>query len=518
MGFLDTQTLLFPYYTLLVAGVALVLLYLISQQWRNPLRKLPYPPGPPEGSFITGNMSDMPASRSWLAFEEWGKKYGGISHFRILNKHTIVLNSAEDIVELLERRSNIYSDRPSLPMVDLIGWSKWDVGFMEYGARWRYHRRIFQQYFKPEASINYQPIQTRKVNDMLYSLLKTPANFMEHYRTLPAAIIMSITYDHDVSPKDDYYVNLVEAAVARLSEIFFPGASLLNAIPILRFTPSWFPGAGFKRFAIESKRLTQHMLDEPLAAVEAKMKEGKASNCITAELLEDCKTDEQHYDAAGVVATAYAAGADTTVSSLGTFFYAMAICPEVQAKAKKELDHHIGSGRLVNFGDRPSLPYIEAIHREIIRWKPAVPMGVAHAASDDDVYKGYYIPKGATVIANIWAVTHNPEKYPEPDVFNPDRFFDENGDLNDDEVESSFGFGRRICPGRHLASASVWLAVATVLQNFDISKKRDGAGNEIPIAGEYNDGLISHPLPFECSITPRSEAACKLVLETATAK
>jgi hypothetical protein len=82
---------------------------------------------------------------------------------------------------------------------------------------------------------------------------------------------MSITYDHDVSPKDDYYVNLVEAAVARLSEIFFPGASLLNAIPILRFTPSWFPGAGFKRFAIESKRLTQHMLDEPLAAVEAKM-------------------------------------------------------------------------------------------------------------------------------------------------------------------------------------------------------------------------------------------------------
>lgn len=84
-----------------------------------------------------------------------------------------------------------------------------------------------------------------------------------------------------------------------------------------------------------------------------------------------------------------------TVSSLGTFFYAMAICPEVQAKAKKELDHFIGSGRLVNFGDRASLPYIEAVHQEIIRWKPAVPMGVAHAASSDDVYKGYYIPKGS---------------------------------------------------------------------------------------------------------------------------
>jgi hypothetical protein len=223
MGFLDTQTLLFPYYTLLVAGVALVLLYLISQQWRNPLRKLPYPPGPPEGSFITGNMSDMPASRSWLAFEEWGKKYGASYYQFSMPLRSNPANSAiqvafhtsgfsTNIPLFLTRRrtsSSFSKDGPTsiptaraclwstctmllirkahsnhLPFASFrIGWSKWDVGFMEYGARWRYHRRIFQQYFKPEASINYQPIQTRKVNDMLYSLLKTPANFMEHYRT-----------------------------------------------------------------------------------------------------------------------------------------------------------------------------------------------------------------------------------------------------------------------------------------------------------------------------------------------
>ncbi|KAF9479259.1 cytochrome P450 [Pholiota conissans] len=516
MAFLDDIPL--PYYTVPVAGISLVLLYSTFQQWRSPLRKLPYPPGPPEKSFIAGNTSDMPTERTWLAFAEWGRKYGSISHFRIFDQHTIILNSLEDNIELLEKRSNNYSDRPNLPMIDLMGWTGFDVGFMRYGARWRYHRRLFQQFFKPEAALDFLPTQTRKVNDMLYGLLTTPDDFMNHYRTLPAAIIMAITYDHDVAPKDDYFVNLAEAAVARLSQMFFPGASLLNAFPILRFTPSWFPGAMFKRFALESRKLTYQMLEVPIADVEARMKTEKPPHCITSELLQNCKSKQEYDDIAGVVATAYAAGADTTASSLGTFFMAMALNPEIQARAKKDLDLVVGSDRLVNIDDRPSMPYLEAIYREVVRWRPVVPLGVAHAAMEDDVYKGYYIPKGATVISNIWAVNHDPVKYPNPEKFNPDRYFNENGELNDDEVVTSFGFGRRICPGRHLASASAWLAIATVLQNFDISKKRDALGNEIPISGEYCDGLITHPLPFECSITPRSEASKQLILNAERTK
>jgi len=76
------------------------------------------------------------------------------------------------------------------------------------------------------------------------------------------------------------------------------------------------------------------------------------------------------------------------------------------------------------------------------------------------------------VIINIWAMTRNEAIYPEPDRFNPDRFFTAEGELNDDETILTFGFGRRICPGRHTADASVWCTIVSVLATFDIGKRR----------------------------------------------
>jgi cytochrome P450 len=96
----------------------------------------------------------------------------------------------------------------------------------------------------------------------------------------------------------------------------------------------------------------------------------------------------------------------------------MATHPEIQKKAQNEIDTIVGTHRLPTFEDRPSLPYIEALYREVMRWKPVLPLGVAHATIADDVYEGYFIPKGeyvplqmkprsdsrlgATVLSNIW--------------------------------------------------------------------------------------------------------------------
>ena len=78
-----------------------------------------------------------------------------------------------------------------------------------------------------------------------------------------------------------------------------------------------------------------------------------------------------------------------------TFFYLMAKYPEIQRKAQAEIDRHIGeSTRLPEFDDRPSLPFIEAIYREVLRWQQSLHLAVPHALSDDDYYKGYFIPKG----------------------------------------------------------------------------------------------------------------------------
>ena len=89
---------------------------------------------------------------------------------------------------------------------------------------------------------------------------------------------------------------------------------------------------------------------------------------------------------------------------MGAFFLAMALYPEVQKKAQQELDAVVGSERLPDFSDRPSLPYVNAIVRELLRWHPATPMGVPHRILADDEYNGYTIPAGTTVFVNIWYV------------------------------------------------------------------------------------------------------------------
>ena len=82
------------------------------------------------------------------------------------------------------------------------------------------------------------------------------------------------------------------------------------------------------------------------------------------------------------------------VNALSTFYLAMRQHPEVQLKAYEEIQRVVGSHRLPDYEDRPSLPYVEAVYREVMRWMPVTPIGVPHCATSDDVYNGYFIPKG----------------------------------------------------------------------------------------------------------------------------
>ncbi|OJA16802.1 hypothetical protein AZE42_13606, partial [Rhizopogon vesiculosus] len=96
-------------------------------------------------------------------------------------------------------------------------------------------------------------------------------------------------------------------------------------------------------------------------------------------------------------------------------------------------------------------------------------------------------------------MAHNPEKYPEPESFCPDRFLTPDGTLNDDTVPWIFGFGRRRCPGRDIGDASLWCAIACILATFTI-KKPIGPAPEI----KWVSGFTSHPLPFTCRFVLRN--------------
>jgi cytochrome P450 len=91
-----------------------------------------------------------------------------------------------------------------------------------------------------------------------------------------------------------------------------------------------------------------------------------------------------------------------SVSTMSTFFLAMTLYPDVQLKAREEIDRVVGSKRLPNLEDRARLPYVEAVVKECFRWHPIAPMGLPHVSTVDDICADYFIPKGALILPNIW--------------------------------------------------------------------------------------------------------------------
>ncbi|THU76423.1 cytochrome P450, partial [Dendrothele bispora CBS 962.96] len=99
---------------------------------------------------------------------------------------------------------------------------------------------------------------------------------------------------------------------------------------------------------------------------------------------------------------------------------------------------------LPDFGDRENLPYLEAILTESLRIYPVLPLAVPHHSIEDDVYEGYFIPKGTTFVANSWAILHDERAYPDPLKFNPERFVQKEGEkLPPSPLLYAFGYGRR---------------------------------------------------------------------------
>jgi cytochrome P450 len=149
-----------------------------------------------------------------------------------------------------------------------------------------------------------------------------------------------------------------------------------------------------------------------------------------------------------------------------------------------------------------------------MRWQIVAPMGLPHSSSRDDIYKGFFISKGSIMVANVWAILHDPEVYPDPEEFKPERFLNEDGSVRDDPTLSLvFGIGKRICPGRHFVDSTIFIVTSSVLSVFNVRKAKDRNGNEVPVKAEVtvNRGITIHPKKFECFIFSRDKVAEDLI-------
>ncbi|KAJ7257102.1 cytochrome P450 [Mycena rebaudengoi] len=503
-----------------LALVFSALLY-FGLRWRRNRPKLPLPPGPKKLPLV-GNLLDIPREHQWEAYQRWSKELNSdIIHLDAAGTSIIVLSSMEAIRDLFELRSSLYSGRLRLPMlVELMGWD-FAFAFLNYGKR--SGRKLFHEAFNRSAAKQFHPQETAAVYELLRRFLQNPHDIMGNFRHMAGTLIMDIAYGIKVLPSHDPYIQMAEKAMHDLSNASIPGAFLVDTFPAMKYLPSWFPGAGFKRKAKEWRKVVREVLEKPFHETKRNITMGTARPSFTSLNLHNIDESEvsdrttQESLIKGVAAAIYVAGADTTVSALGTFILAMLANPEAQMKAQSEIDSVIGPGNLPDFSDESSLPYVSAIVKEVLRWRNVAPIAFPHYITVDDEYRGYRIPAGSLVIGNTWAILHDEEVYADPHSFNPERFLLA-GKLNPavrDPDTAAFGFGRRICPGRYMATASIWITVASMLAAFDIEKAVDKDGKVIEPSYEYSStGVLFTPLPFKCSITPRSPQIVEVIQAT----
>ncbi|KAL5492942.1 hypothetical protein ACEPAI_4390 [Sanghuangporus weigelae] len=477
------------------------------------------PPGP-KGNWIFGNLGDLISQYQWKRFAAWSKTYGDIIYLTVLGRPVVVLNKFEHARELMEKRGATYSDRPGMPYITNLVRIR-SATFMPYGEKWRSHRRLLQQYLNPRAVAQFRPIQTKCVRSLLNDLLIDPNDFWKHVRQFAASAVLSATYGYTPAREQDPLIVLNNHSESAIIKPGPPGATMIDLFPMLRFIPTILPWTSFKKAALEARDALDEMSARPFKMVKEQRAKGTAVPSLLTHMLDDLERQGVHDETIlevmkDVCGSTYRAGVATTMATLYVFVLAILLNPEVAQKAQEELDSVLDDERLPNFDDQESLPYITCIMKECLRWGPPTPLGISHRAMEEGELDGKFIPKGSMIVPNIWYMTHDERNYVDPNGFYPDRFA-RTGESEATILDPSaivFGFGRRICPGRHFAEADLWLAIANILAVYDILPTKDENGADILPKVEFTAGLNSWPKEFKCRFIPRSEKAVALVKST----
>ncbi|KZV62558.1 cytochrome P450 [Peniophora sp. CONT] len=490
-------------------GVAIVL---VMKYVKSPWRKLP--PGPP-GWPLIGNILQI-VGEPWLKYSAWRKQYGDIIYLNVAGQPTMVLNNSKVAIELLDRRASIYSDRPPMIVANEILCGGLALPFARYNETWRRHRKAAHESLNKVVSNGLKDYQIEEALVLARNGLQYAAGWDKHLRSAAAGMMLRCLYDDSpASGEHAARVRQVNEFAARASGAAVPGAFWVEMMPWMRHIPSFL--APWKRTVEEWNREDNDAFHSYFDAVQKAVDDGTERASLCATLIHDSDRYRlSTHDNAWIAASIYAAGSDTTRASLTWWSFAMLLYPDVQKQAQDELDAVVGRARVPTFADMPHLPYICAMVKEVLRWRPTTPYGVPHYTTKDDVYEGYFIPTGTIVLPNTWEMNHDPEVYgADAHHFNPRRHLGERGEVLSssglrDDGHYGFGFGRRICVGRHVAINSLFIDIATCLWAFSFANVK---GQKLDVDGFVDTGLVVDPKPFEVDIQPRFPEALSVLAQ-----
>ncbi|KAJ6468880.1 cytochrome P450 [Mycena sanguinolenta] len=451
----------FPLQPVALAAIALLcVVYLVRSRSVSRARR---PPGP-SGLPLLGNTLQAPARPVFL-----------IGDIKLAK-------------EILEKRSTKFSSRLNYPYLRHVDPDQ------VYWALSKQNENLFI---------------ARRLTTGLMAAVR--AGETERLQQVSASMVLSAAFGLRCPTGQEPDLKEVVACNAEAVRLSHPTASIMNVLPFLDLIPGPMP---WRQQARTFRKREDALYDKLIT--RAVSGEASSMNTWAAAF---AREDKPEGDQRRLINQFTLAAIETTAVSMHTFILACILYPEWIPRAQREIDAIVGEDRLPSFKDRPHLPYVEAIVRETLRWRPAARCGVPHQSTADDVveYKGkeYFIPKGSIIFPVSWAMEHAQERFGNPDLFQPERFLDDTNNLRVDYETSAFGFGRRVCPGIPFAERALWINVAMMLWTFNIhgSDEPDPKtglpfkydDSDLAFNGEARHEIVTNgPFEFPAVFEPRS--------------
>ena len=388
-------------------------------------------------------------------------RYGEMTTLRVGSKTWVFLNSNRVVSEIISKRANATNERPDMPVAsELI--SRGNRFVLHHTPRWTESRRMTHHLLNGSALKQYGKWQELESVQMLAGYLEQPEQWYRHHYRYSVSIMHRIVLGERMLKETPELDLLRRVTIEFLTSI---NANWVDFFPKLASLPTWLQ---FWRKRYE--RMGQFHHDNHYTwwnPVKRAIASGTAPPSFVRDVVLNPATkysgdDEQ---AMYLALSTVSAGSDNPRMATNTLVMAAICYPGVFQLARKEIDTVCGSHaqRLPCLDDMARMPYMSALLKEVLRWRPVLQQVPQHASTQDIEWEGYLFPAGTEFIINSIAVSQD---YPEAEDFKPERFLDGN-ECSILQGLWAFGGGRRVCVGYKLAQSELFVAFARLVYCFD---------------------------------------------------
>lgn len=493
-------------------SATLVVGHILYTAVKRPKINLPGPRGWP----YVGNLFQLGEDAA-QTYYKWSKRYGPVYKVQLGEREVIIINSAQASKELLTDLGSIYISRPLFYTFHTVVSSTagFTIGTSPWDESCKRKRRAAATALNRVAVQSYVPIIDREtfslVEDLYSAKGKAIAPFA-YFQRLALNVSLSVNYGSRLDKISDELLQEIVEVETHVANFRSVSNSAADYLPIVRYVQMLV--GGNNSFAAQIRARRDKYMRRLLEDLKARVKAGTDIPCITGNIIRDPTAKLTDLELSSICLSMVSAGLDTLAN---TFIWSMGFLakhPEIQEKAYSELSK-VYQGQVPN-SDSEQVEYITALHKECSRYFSVLKLALPKATISDSSYKGVNTPAGTTVFLNAFAIHQDAERYGDVENFRPERFL-EPGEENK-QSHYSFGAGRRMCAGVHLANRELYIAFCKVIHFFhiqlsDVEEEKHFDIN--PKTGCANPkGLSSTPKPFKVRFVPRHPAALEQWIES----